>query len=43
MENKKSVAAHDIKVELEDYNVDASPVMQEMEASWVGSVITIDR
>ncbi|WP_272917362.1 hypothetical protein [Halobacillus litoralis] len=43
MENKKSVAAHDIKVELEDYNVDASPVMQEMEASYVGSVIIVTK
>lgn len=34
---------HHIKVNLEDYNVDASPVMQEMEASYLASVIIITK
>ena len=38
---EKVVTSNDIKVNLEDYNVEASTAMQEMEASGVASIIII--
>ena len=38
---EKVVTSNDIKVNLEDYNVEASTAMQEMEASAVASIIII--
>jgi len=40
---EKVVTSNDIKVNLEDYNVEASTAMQEMEASGVASIIVITR
>ena len=38
---EKIVTSSDVKVDLEDYNVEASTAMQEMEASAVASIIII--
>lgn len=40
---EKFLTSNDIKVDLEDYNVEASTAMQEMEASGVASVVVITR
>ncbi|GAB3798767.1 hypothetical protein [Virgibacillus kimchii] len=40
---EKVVTSNDVKVDLEDYNVEASTGMQEMEASGVASIIVITR
>ena len=40
---KELVTSNDFKVELEDYNVEASTAMQEMEASGVMSLVVVTR
>ncbi|WP_276207844.1 hypothetical protein [Virgibacillus sp. YIM 98842] len=37
------VTSNDVQVDLEDYNVESSTAMQEMEASGVMSIIVITR
>lgn len=38
---EKVITSNDIKVNLEDYTVEAPTAMQEMEASGVGSIIIV--
>ena len=40
---EKVITSNDVKVTLEDYNVEASTSMQEMEASLIASVIVIPK
>ena len=37
------VTSNDVQVDLEDYNVESSTAMQEMEASGVASIIIITK
>ena len=38
---EKAVTSNDVKVNLEDYNVESSTAMQEMESSAVASLVII--
>ncbi|GAB3798762.1 hypothetical protein [Virgibacillus kimchii] len=40
---EKVVTSNDVKVDLEDYNVEASTGMQEMEASAIASIVVVTR